>query len=402
MARAYHRRCNLIPGGVVLNIPSAVIRAEALMPLVRKHADASEAMRHLHPEVGQALAASGLYRLGMPADAGGEAADPMSQICAIEKISEADGSAGWNLMIGIESFGLIAPGFRYCRELIADPKVVLCGSTAAIGCAREEGDGYRVSGVWQFVSGCHNASLFAATVAMPDGRGNRYAVLTEGQYEILDTWNVGGMRGSGSHDVRVDDVLVPRARIVAPIGGVRSGEPLLRFPVGARLAYNKVAVSLGIARSALDQFAALAEGKLPRFSSGRLRERVHAQIAAAEAEVRVVRSRAALFCVVEAMWDAVLQEKEITAREAAVLQIVCSDAVRACVEAVDLVAEAAGTSANQIGNPLERASRDVRVVRQHTTVAQHHIADGGRTLLGLPATGLMLAGLAPRKKTEGV
>ena len=384
-----------------MNIPSALSRAQALVPLVRKHADASEAMRHLHPEVGQALAASGLYRLAMPANTGGEAADPMSQICSIEKISEADGSAGWNLMIGIESFGLIAPGFRHCSELIADPKVVLCGSTAAVGSAVEEGDGYRVSGVWQFVSGCHNASLFAATVAMPDGRGNRYAVLTEGQYEILDTWHVGGMRGSGSHDIRVNDVFVPRTRIVAPIGGVRSDEPLLRFPASARLAYNKVAVSLGIARFALDQFVALASGKLPRFSSGKLRDRAHAQNAAAEAEVRVVRSRAALFSVVETMWDGVLSGEEISTHDRAVLQIVCSDAVRACVEAVDIVAEAAGTSANQIGNPLERASRDVRVVRQHATVAQHHLADGGRVLLGLEPVGLMLAGLAPRPKKQG-
>ena len=381
-----------------MTIASAQSRATALMPLVRLHADASESMRHLHPDVAAALAESGLYRLALPADAGGEAADPLTQIAVIERISEADGSTGWNLMIGIESFGLIAPGFRHCRDLIADPRVVLCGSTAAVGSAVEAGEGYRISGRWQFVSGCHNASLFAATVAMPDGRGNRYAVLTPGQWNIVDTWNVGGMRGSGSHDVTVDDAYVPRERIVAPIGAVQSNEPLLRFPVGARLAYNKVAVSLGIARSALDQFAALAEGKLPRFSSGKLRERPHAQNAAAEAEVRVIRSRAALISVVSAMWEAVVRGDEVSTRDRSVLQIVCSDAVRACVEAVDLVAEAAGTSANQIGNPLERASRDIRVVRQHATVAQHHIADGGRALLGLQPAGLMLAGLVARPK----
>jgi alkylation response protein AidB-like acyl-CoA dehydrogenase len=188
---------------------------------------------------------------------------------------------------------------------------------------------------------------------------------------------------------------VPRTRIVAPIGGVKSDDPLLRFPVGARLAYNKIGVSLGIARRALDFFVELAEGKQPRFSSGRLRERAHAQSAAAEAELRVVRSRAALFEQVHSMWNRNVAHAEITTRDRAVFQMVCSDAARACVEAVDLVAEAAGTSANQIGNPLERALRDIRVVRQHASVASHHIADGGRALLGLPPTGLMLAGLAP-------
>jgi len=374
---------------------SALARAEALLPLIREHADESEAQRRLHSAVATAFAASGLYRLGVPLSAGGEGGDPKAQIEVIESASTADGSAGWNLMIGIESFGLIVPGFRNCKELIQDPLEVICGSTAAVGTAAPDGEGYRINGVWQFVSGCHNAGLFAATVANPNGAGNRYAILTRGQWEILDTWHVGGMRGSGSHDVRVVDAWVPRSQIVAPIGGVKSDDPLLRFPVGARLAYNKVAVALGIARHAFDFFVELAEGKQPRFSSGKLRERNHAHIAAAEAEVRIVRSRAALMEQVESMWAKNLQGANISTRDRAVFQIVCSDGVRACVEAVDLLADAAGTSANQLGSALERASRDVRVVRQHASVASHHIADGGRALLGLVPQGLMLSGLSP-------
>lgn len=370
-------------------------RITALTPLIREHADESEAARHLHPEVAAAFARSGLYRLAVPESVGGEAADPMTQIAVIEAASHADGSAGWNLMIGIESFGLIVPGFRECMDLVADPLEVICGSTAAVGTATPDGEGFRINGVWQFVSGCHNAGLFGATVANPDGKGNRYAILTRGQFEILDTWHVGGMRGSGSHDVRVVDAWVPRSRIVAPIGAVRAVDALLRFPVGARLAYNKVAVALGIARHALDFFVELAEGKQPRFSSGRLRERAHAQTAAAEAELRIVRSRAALMSEACGMWEKTLKDEEITTRDRAVFQMICSDGVRAAVEAVDLIADAAGTSANQLGSVIERASRDVRVVRQHASVASHHIADGGRALLGLPPQGLMLAGLAP-------
>jgi alkylation response protein AidB-like acyl-CoA dehydrogenase len=379
---------------------SALTRAAALLPLIREHADASESQRRLHPAVASAFATSGLYRLGVPTSAGGEGGDPKTQIEVIECASTADGSAGWNLMIGIESFGLIVPGFRDCKDLVADPLEVICGSTAAVGTATPDGEGYRINGVWQFVSGCHNAGLFGATIANPNGNGNRYAILTRGQWEILDTWHVSGMRGSGSHDVRVVDAWVPRSRIVAPIGGVKSDDPLLRFPVGARLAYNKVAVALGIARHAIDFFLELTEGKQPRFSSGKLRDRVHAQTAAAEAEVRIVRSRAALMEQVESMWGKNLQGANISTRDRAIFQIVCSDGVRACVEAVDLIADAAGTSANQLGSALERAARDVRVVRQHASVASHHIADGGRALVGLAPQGLMLAGLSPSPKAS--
>ncbi|MCP5185886.1 MAG: acyl-CoA dehydrogenase family protein [Pseudomonadales bacterium] len=375
-------------------------RAEGVAPVARQFGPAADRQRHLSEEVANALAAAGLYRLAMPAEVGGEAADPLTQIRVIERISRADGSAGWNLMIGIENFGLIAPAMGACADLIADPMVVLCSSTAAVGEAVEEEGGYRVSGVWQFVSGCHNSRVFGATVSVPGRRGNRYAMLTPDQYEILDTWHVGGMRGSGSHDIRVRDAFVPANRIVAPLGGVKSPSPLLRFPTAARLAYNKVAIALGLGRAAIDAFLALADGKVPRFTSARLRERSHAQLALAEAEVRVVRARAALLETVGAMWAATLAEREITVRERAILQLVCSDAVRDCVAAVELVVEAAGTSANALEHPLERIARDVRVVRQHVTVAAHQIVDAGRVLLGLPAQENMLGGLPPVNRLD--
>jgi alkylation response protein AidB-like acyl-CoA dehydrogenase len=376
-----------------------VERAEALLPLVRANADAAEAARHLPAEVARAFARAGLYRIAAPESCGGEEADPATQIRTIETISRADASAGWNLMIGIESFGLIAPGFARCAELIEDPMVVLCSSTAAVGRAEAVEGGYRVTGQWQFVSGCHNSQLFGATVRLyrqgepvPE-RGNVYAVVAREDFEILDTWRVSGLAGSGSHDVRVTDVFVPETRIVAPIGGNAGDSPLLRFPLGARLAYNKVAVSQGIGRAAIDAFVDLARGKTPRFTSRSLRHRQRAQRAVAEAEVRVRGARALVFDLVESLWRDVVSGRAISGEQLAVFQAACSDAVAGCAEAVDVLCDAAGTTANQQGHPLERLARDVRVVRQHASVASHHIDDAGRVLLGLPAEGLMLKGL---------
>lgn len=381
-----------------------VERATALAPLVQANADAAESQRHLPASVAQAFAREGLYRIAAPESCGGENADPVTQIRTIEAISRADGSAGWNLMIGVESFGLIAPGFQRCAELIADPMVVLCGSTAAVGRADAVDGGYRVNGQWQFVSGCHNSQLFGATVCLyrdgePDtDRGNVYAVIEKGNFEILDTWHVSGLAGSGSHDVRVVDAFVPENRIVAPIGGTLDDSPLLRFPLGARLAYNKVAVSLGIARAAIDAFIDLAEGKTPRFTSRSLRNRGRAQRAAAEAEIRVRGARALVFELVEELWADVLAGRKIAGQQLAIFQAACSDAVAGCTEAVDRLCDAAGTTANQKGHPLERLARDARVVRQHATVASHHIDDAGRVLLGLPAEGLMLKGLGGERR----
>ena len=91
------------------------------------------------------------------------------------------------------------------------------------------------------------------------------------------------------------------------------------------------------------------------------------------------------------VWDAVVSDEMPSVEQRALLQIACSDAARASAEAVDLVAEAAGTTANFLDSPLERRARDVRVISQHMTVAPHHLEDAGRVLLGLPPEGIMLS-----------
>ena len=374
-----------------------VARTEALAPLIAAHADQAERERRLPAPVAEAFARAGLYRVAAPRAHHGAEADPLTQMRVIEAASRIDGSAGWNLMIGIETFGLVAPGLARCAELIADPMVVMASSTAAVGRAERVDGGWRVNGQWQFVSGIHNAGVFGATVRLHDGGepvddANRYALLPPADYEIVDTWHVGGLRGSGSHDVRIDGALVPDARIVPAIGAAVTG-PHGRIPLGTRLAYNKVAVALGIARAGIDAFVALAGAKTGRFSEAKVRERPFAQRAVANAEARLRGVRASVFELLASHWATIKAGGRLSARDRALFQIVCSDAASTAATAVDTVAEAAGTSANQVGQPLERIGRDVRVVRQHVTVAPHHIEDGGRVLLGLPARGLMLATL---------
>ena len=382
-----------------------VARAEALAPLIREHADEAERLRHLPAPVAEALAAAGLYRMAAPAELHGAEADPITQIQVIEAVSRADGSAGWNLMIGVESFGLIAPGFRRCPDLIADPMTVLASSTAAVGRAEKVPEGWLVNGQWQFASGVHNAQLFGATVQLYDGgqlvdERFRYALVPKGGYEIVDTWNVSGLRGSGSHDVRIENVVVPDEHVISPIGPGGGETALLRFPLSARLAYNKVAVGLGIARAAVDAFVELAAGKKPRFASASLAQRPFAQRAVARAEARLQGARGATLQLVGEMWDRVVAGEPVGRRELAVFQLVCSDAALAAAEVVETLVEAAGTSANQVGHPLERLSRDARVIRQHVTVAPHHIEDGGRVLLGLEPEGMMLSMLT-RSRPDG-
>ena len=370
-------------------------RAKGLLGLVREHADESESQRHLKGEVATAFAQEGLFRIAAPVDFFGSEEDPVTQIETIETVASVDGSAAWNLMIGIETFGLIAPGFIHCRELIEDQSVIMCSSTASAGRAEKVDGGYRVTGRWGFCSGCHNSDLFGATVFLyKNGErvqgGHQYLVVPKPEFEILDTWHTSGLCGSGSHDVVLEDVFVPEERLVAPLGQVQHQSPLLRMPFRSRLCYNKVAIAFGLARSALDSFVELAEGKVPRFTSKSLKNRGWAQRAIAESEVRVLSARALVIELVESLWEKARLDQPVSEKDAAIFQLACSDAVRGCIASVSQLVEAAGTTANQKGHPLERTARDIKVVGQHQTVAPHHIEDAGRVLLGVPALDAML------------
>ena len=165
------------------------------------------------------------------------------------------------------------------------PDLVMCGALNPQGRARRVAGGWRVSGQWPFASGCHHATFFwgqcvveDSTVAASEPTRLIEVLVPRSSFEIVDTWRVIGLRGTGSHDVRVDDLFVPDA-MITEVAGQRPNHDgaLYRLPPFTRLAYNKVGVATGIARSALDAFVELAEHKQPRLSSRALRERPRAQ-----------------------------------------------------------------------------------------------------------------------------
>ena len=372
-------------------------RAQSTVDVVRRHADDADKNRQLSAPVAESFAELGLYRLAAPVPCGGADADPETQMRVIEVISRADGSSGWNLMIGIETFGLVGPSMATCLDLISDPNAIMSSSTAAVGSAVQCKGGWRVSGQWQFASGIHNAHVFGAMVRRFDGEPPMdetlfYAILPNTDYEILDTWHVSGLRGSGSHDVLIEEKFVPTDRLVATPGHGTMPSNQLKIPLGVRLTFNKVAVGLGIARAGIDAFKALTQEKRPRFSNKTLRLRRFSQRAVAHAEVRIRGARAAVYEHVRTVWDKVSSDQELSDEDRAIAHLLASDAAKAAVDCVEYLQEAAGTSANRLDHPLERIGRDVKVVRQHATVAPHHIDDAAAVLLGNPAKGILQIG----------
>jgi alkylation response protein AidB-like acyl-CoA dehydrogenase len=377
-------------------VADLVARARDLAPLARACADEAERERRLPARLARALAEAGLHRVAAPREVGGAEVHPATQIEVIEVISEADGAAGWNLMIGIENQGFLGAALRpgVAKSIFADPGLVVCGALNPLGRAVPVDGGFRVSGQWPFASGCQNADYFWGQCVVHEGGERsrdaaghvrlREALVPASEFDVVDTWHVSGLRGSGSHDVAVRDRFVPDEMTTAVMGGpLHASGPLFRLPPFSRLAYNKVGVATGIARAALDHFVELASHKTPRASSRLLRERPSAQLAVAEAEATLRSARAWVLEVVSELWDAAVDGRPATSEQRALVQLACSHAASAAVSAVERVHAVAGASANFTACPLERCFRDVQVVRQHIMVSPQWTEAAGRILLGL-------------------
>jgi alkylation response protein AidB-like acyl-CoA dehydrogenase len=211
--------------------------------------------------------------------------------------------------------------------------------------------------------------------------------------EIVDTWHVSGLRGTGSRDVAVHDVFVPADRVAAPFSGRRTLDgPLYRFPVKAFLALTLAPIPLGLARRAIDELVAIAEGKTPvtQMAAGtKLRDRAITQYEVGQAEARLRSARAWLYEATGELWDRVRSGAEPTARDASWVRLACAHATAEAVKAIDGAFSLGGGSAIHESCPLQQCLRDVRAAAAHHILAPQNYELVGQVVLGLEPSRLL-------------
>ncbi len=201
---------------------------------------------------------------------------------------------------------------------------------------------------------------------------------------IKDTWSVVGMRGTGSQDFIVDDVLVPDAHTCF-IGepAVEAGPLYNPRRVFVTLFSTVAANALGIARGAIDTFIELAARESSTASTAVLRERPFVQARLAEAEAILNAARAYVVEAVGAFWEAVCGDASDPSLAIAQARLAIVHGMHEAVRSVDLVFHAAGTNAIYCRNPLERYFRDIHVAVQHNSAFPAQYESAGKVLMGL-------------------
>src|SRR4029077_11257452 len=200
----------------------------------------------------------------------------------------------------------------------------------------------RVSGRWSFVSGCELATWMVLLCIVheageprisPAGAPeNRFMCVPARDCDIIDTWTVGGLRGTGSHDVVVRDVFVPSSYGSGFNAPHVLREPRYRLPPFSRVIPGLGAMALGIARTAIETLTEIATEKTPQRTTQTLRENHGAQVRVSQAESLVRSARLFLFDSLEQLWSGLLANGEATMAERAQVRLAASHAVSSAAQ----------------------------------------------------------------------
>ena len=376
--------------------PAPLEAARKLAPQVQACADQTEAERELPRPLFEALADAGMFHLAIPRALGGGELDLPTYVEVIEELGKADASTGWCVNQGAiyATYSARMPRAVARMIWIDTPRAVVANTPAATATAVVVPGGYRVTGRQGFSTGCRHASWVAAhaqilengQLRLENGQPEtRYFFVPVAEAELLDTWHVRGMRGTGTHHFAVHDVFVPAERtVLSATAPLLHDGPLYRIPRTLAFASGDAAVALGMARTCLNTFYELAGAKTPRAMQALLRDQSMVQVSVGHAEAHLRTGRAFLVETVRDVWSAVTTNGALTLDQRATLRLATTHGIRLAAQVIDAVYNAAGATAAYESSLIQRHFQDIHVITQHLQSRLAHYELVGQHWLGLP------------------
>jgi alkylation response protein AidB-like acyl-CoA dehydrogenase len=377
--------------------------AAALRPTIRSHQEEIERDQRLPKALVERLHAAGFYRLVIPRELGGLQVDPLTYLRVVELLAEGAGSVGWNLAnnsIGqLITLGLPDEG---AREIYAPGADTVIAGTALPGGGQAVpvAGGYRVSGRWRFGSGCQESSwMLGSFQILDDGQPRRNpdstsvywrGVFPRSEAQVVEgSWDVSGLRGTGSFDWVVEDVFLPERRTMphagAPLDNQWKRWPGITYalPAQAWVGPHHSAVITGIARAGIDALIQLAGGKTPRGRTGLLCENPQVQDAVGRADAMLNAGRVYRSAMIAELWETVAAGQEPTLEQRARCRLAAVYAADNARGAMDLMYRHGGSTSFERDSRLAECWRDLHVVGQTVTIAPEWYPIGGRVYLGM-------------------
>jgi alkylation response protein AidB-like acyl-CoA dehydrogenase len=360
-------------------------RAKQLLPLLDRHAPHADQDGRLAPEVVGALRQDRLFLMWTPKELGGFELDPVQSLDVLAIASYGDASAGWVLMAANLAIGTAGAylGDSAAAELFAAGAYpVIAGQGTRPGTATRVEGGFTLTGSWSFGSGLlHSTHTHSLAIIAETGEARIFVTPVEQANLKLDSWDVMGLRGTGSVDYTIEGVFVPEAYSHAAFtteplrGGAIFRSGIMGF---AEICHSGWAV--GVGRRLLDELGALIVGKAGRPGALSASDSFQEKYAKLEASYRAARA------LVYETWTDVTRTmtagSPLSVRQHTMIRLALGHITHALADVASGVYLLSGTTGLRRG-PIERLVRDVHAGTQHITSAPVMWQSAGRELAGL-------------------
>ena len=327
---------------------------ETITPLIEADKLAFDQTRQITPPVVSAMHDVGLFSLWLPRELNGPALNLTDTTRVLEALAQIDGAPAWcaGIATTYSRLGAFLPR-ETARRIFVDERAIVAGAFSG-GQAEEANDGYALSGRMPFSSGIgHSSWAIGGAVIFRQGqpklseRGHqevRVLLYPTSEITVLDTWDVGGLRGTGSHDHTVENLFVPADQTVLGhgdttdcVGSIFRVPPYTAYPVPI------AAIPLGIARHALDVFYKMAATKIPRSGTQPVREDATVQLNIGRAEAALRSGRAFMLEMTQEV-DSASEAGHVSMEQRMMLRLACAQVAAMSKDVAQIVYDAAGGS----------------------------------------------------------
>ena len=376
-------------------------RARSLAPKFRARALDAENQKRLPDASIRELHEAGLFKMIQPCRVDGIESTLHELIDTVAEVASGCGSTGWVLGVVNAHHWMVGlfPARAQDDVFAARPDALVAASFGARGKVTRVPDGYRITGFWPFCSGSPAADWVMLGGQLLDDQGQRIDagdfLIPINEVVIKDDWDVTGLRGSGSNSVVAQDVFVPEHRFLSMAGAIRGESPGRRQHGQSRLYESAiipvlslclVPAALGVAQGALELFLQRLPGKIVSYTLDELQQDMpvtHIQLGLASSKIHA--ARLVMHNVAEKIERAAALGEAMSLEERASCRMECAYSVRLCFEATEILYLASGGSGLAVGNPIQRASRDLHAMNLHGLLClETNLEMFGRVLLGLP------------------
>ncbi|MEQ5872459.1 flavin-dependent monooxygenase [Sagittula sp. NFXS13] len=363
-------------------------RTAALMTLcdtIRGRRAEFDQLRHIPQDIVDGFRKVGVYRAFVPTRLGGDAVTPMQFLELIETIAAADPSAGWVASFGVSSTYLAAlPVETFDAIYGANPDTVFAGGLFPPQSAQRVDGGVEVSGRWAWCSGSMCADLLGGGIKI-DGDETplpRTAVMPRDKVTIDETWNTIGLRGTGSHDLVVDKVVVPDDWTFVRGNPSAMEDRIFRYPAMALAAQVLAVVALGAAREALDFIRSDAAQRASITGAPHPGARPYVQAHLARAEATLAGARAQFYDATAKAWEELADNDRVSTDTHVRLRLAATTAAHDGAEAARQAFLMGGAGAMMAGHPLGRLMVDAACVAQHAFMGEGTWTSAGAAMFG--------------------